>query len=142
MKKFSMAPIQKYTSHRYEKMCFVPNFRRISASRQSNKSEKITWNFSQSVYLYRCIKIYLKKIFLRFLGCLFFGFMCPWGLNTCVILSKILNSKLTIWYLHSGKFTKFCTRDEFLYSKVQYGQILLLWKTVQQSTEVKLLSLY
>ena len=77
MKKFSMAPIQKYTSHGYEKMCFVPNFRRISASRQSNKSE-------------------------------------------------ILNNKLTIWYLHSGKFTKFCTRDEFMYSKVQYGQILLL----------------
>ena len=53
MKKFSMAPIQKYTSHRYEKMCFVPNFRRISASRQSNKSKKITWIFFQSVYIYR-----------------------------------------------------------------------------------------
>ena len=63
MKKFSMAPIQKYTSHRYEKMCFVPNFRRISTSGQSNKSEKITLNFFQSVYIYRCIKIYLKKYF-------------------------------------------------------------------------------
>lgn len=40
-KKSSTAPILKYTSHRYENMHFVPDFRRISASGTLNKTEKI-----------------------------------------------------------------------------------------------------
>jgi len=40
-KKSSTAPIWKYTSHIYKKMHFVPNFRKKSASRTPNKSEKI-----------------------------------------------------------------------------------------------------
>ena len=91
-------------------MNFVPNCRRISASRMLNNLEKLIHSLKilsllihflkilSLVIFIGCIQDFLFLIFEVFGPVCFFEFMSPWGLSTRGILSERIKSKLTTPY--------------------------------------------